>query len=136
MSTYPRILQRFRNLPGQYGLMTLHAKSADRLDVELGREFVGINRADAQEVIRVLTAWLAGVPETTVVRTHGAESTVVVVDKGPGAPHVIVRDDERRPSQTAGHFEVVSTQYEQHRPQEGDPVPHAPQAARAGRPLH
>lgn len=122
MSTYPRILQRFRNLPGQYGLMTFHAKSADRLDIELGREFVGINRADAQEVIRVLTAWLAGLPDTTVVRTNGADSTVVVMDRGPGAPHVIVRDDDRR-QPTSGHFEQVTTQYEQHHPQEGDQVP-------------
>lgn len=103
--SYPQTIQQFRNLPGPYGALDVIARGQAEVELNLTQEFVRLNRDDAQEMIRVLSAWLAGpVVDTQEVRTHGANSHVIVVDDGPGAPHVSVRDNDANRAEPASHF--------------------------------
>jgi hypothetical protein len=104
-------LQRFQGLPGPYGTLEITAKSTELVELTLTNDFVQLNRADAHELVRVVGAWLS-VPrtETEVVETHGARTTVVVKDSGPGAPKVVVVDDDAPPSSKPGHFPARPTE--------------------------
>ncbi len=100
MNTYPNYpyrLQTFRKLTGQYGTVDVIARSPQQVEFTLTQEFVHFSRADVQELIRVLTAWLAAPPlDAQVVRTHGAGSAVIIEDDGPGSPSVVVVDGDRQ----------------------------------------
>lgn len=107
---YPIVLQRFHHLPGQYGAMDVVATSPHGLVLRLTEESVELNREDAEEMIRVLARWLAGPEDVQVVRTHGSDSSVTVVDDGPGRPSVTIYDrDPPQPVATGLHFDAVTT---------------------------
>jgi hypothetical protein len=89
-----RTLQQFRGMEGPYGVLTVIAKDSTNVEFQLTSEWVRLTRDDAQEMIRVLSAWLAAPLDTQVVRTHGRGSEVHIVDDGPGAPTVSLSDDD------------------------------------------
>jgi len=95
----PKTLLSFQALRGTYGRMNVTALTSKTVELRLTDEFVELTREDATAMIRAFTDWLAATgTQTTVVRTHGATSEVVVVDDGPGQPGVTVLDDDRIPA--------------------------------------
>ncbi len=103
-----RTLQEFRGMDGPYGVLTVIGQGSVQVDFRLTTEFVRLSRDDAQEMVRVLAAWLAAPRDTQVVRTHGADSEVYVVDNGPGAPSVHVEDDDARRPHAQRHYDASS----------------------------
>ncbi len=82
---HPQTLTRFRGLRGEYGNLEVRAESAHAVRFQLTGEFLDLNRNDAQEIIRVLAAWLAE-PVSRIVIDNDGGSTTVVVDND-AAPH-------------------------------------------------
>ena len=76
---HPQTLTRFRGLPGEYGSLEVRAESPHAVRLQMTSEFLDLNRNDAQEVIRVLAAWLAEPVSRIVIDNDGG--TTVVIDK-------------------------------------------------------
>lgn len=107
MNQYPYTLQRYHGLPGQYGTLEINALSVHTVEFKLTREYLQLSRDDAQEMIRVLSAWLAAPPvDAQVVHTHGAGSAVVIEDDGPGRPGVVLVDRDRPATPGDRHYDT------------------------------
>jgi hypothetical protein len=95
---FPKTLATFKGLPGEYGNVEVRAQSAHSMRLQLTSEYVDMNRADGQEMIRVLSAWLAAPVSRIVVDNDGEGETIVVVEnraRGEGRTDVVVVEDER-----------------------------------------
>ena len=94
---YPQVLTRFKALPGEYGNLELRAENAHAVRFQLTGEFLDLNRNDAQEVIRVLSGWLAEPANRVVIDNEGGETTVIIDDDGPrssGSTQVVIGERE------------------------------------------
>jgi hypothetical protein len=91
---YPKTLTSYIGLPGEYGTLDVIAESAHTVRFQLTDQSVDLNRADAQEMIRVLAAWLAAPVSRVVIDGDGRE-TVVMVDGEVRSTDVEVVDDDR-----------------------------------------
>ena len=54
-----RALATYKGLPGEYGYLEVKPQSARSVRYQLTSEYVDLSRADAQQMIRALSAWLA-----------------------------------------------------------------------------
>lgn len=92
---FPKTLISYTGLRGEYGNLDIIAESAHIARFQLTDQSVDINRTDAQEMIRVLAAWLAA-PVSRVVVDSDGQDTVVVVDGDRRGREVVVVDGDRR----------------------------------------
>jgi hypothetical protein len=91
---FPKTLVSYRDLPGENGTLDVIAESAHIARLQLTDEFVDLNRNDAQEMIRVLAAWLAAPVTRVIVDADGVEAVVVVEGERRGAEVVVVIENE------------------------------------------
>jgi hypothetical protein len=90
----PTTLVKYTALPGEYGYLEVIAESPHRLRLQLTDESVDLSRADAQEMIRVLSAWLAAPPTNhIVVRAEGDDAVVVAIGERQGADVIVVENE-------------------------------------------
>ncbi len=103
---YPEVLTRFKGLPGEYGTLEVRAQSASQVRLQTTGEFLDLNRNDAQEMIRVLSAWLARPVSRIVVDNDGGDTTVVLErdgNNGARGAQVVVVEDEREERSHVDH---------------------------------
>lgn len=110
----PRTLTSFRGLPGEYGNLEVRAESAMAVRFQLTGEFLDLNRNDAQEVIRVLSAWLAEPVSRIVIDNHGGDGAIVIDNDGPDSSHqteVVIVTKENEPSHVEHQFPSKAEYY-------------------------